>query len=99
MNSRLQSLVVTLVLLPMWAHAYTPPYGDVLGRLSVEPLVFPDAEPLSGQTIRVPFKLAGHLILVRARVGGRIGNFILDTGSSKLIASSLKAMRMRETSF
>ena len=33
----------------------------------------------------IPFQLAGKLIIVKATVDGQPGNFILDTGVSKLV--------------
>lgn len=36
-------------------------------------------------TVRVPFELAGRLIIVKAEVDGIGGDFILDTGADKLV--------------
>lgn len=52
-------------------------------------LYFPDADSLSALTIRIPFKMAGRLIVIQAGLGEKIGNFILDTGSSSLILNSV----------
>lgn len=36
-------------------------------------------------TIYIPFTLVGHLMVVEARADGRPGNFIVDTGSERLL--------------
>ncbi|MBV6655082.1 MAG: hypothetical protein KI786_15055 [Mameliella sp.] len=69
------------------ANAPSPPY-PILAQVEVAPPTFPEAESLSPLTIRLPFKLAGHLILIQAEVAGRKGNFILDSGSSKIILNA-----------
>ena len=43
------------------------------------------AEVLNENTIRIPFKLVGHLMVVEGEVFNKKGNFIIDTGSEKLI--------------
>jgi len=44
--------------------------------------------PIRGQASeRVPFRLAGNLLLVQATVNGSSGNFILDTGAPELIVN------------
>ncbi len=58
------------------------------GRMAVSQLTFPRGETVSIHTIRIPFELAGRLIVVQAKVEGLIGNFILDTGSGKLILNA-----------
>lgn len=78
---------MALAALPATGNASTSPY-PVLGQRHVAPPQFPNAEQLSPLTIRIPFKLAGHLIIVQAEVAGQSGNFILDTGSSKLILNA-----------
>lgn len=89
MLSRLFLLAMALAALPVSGSAspFPVPY-PVLGQRQVAPPQFPNAERLSPITIRIPFKLAGHLIVIQAEVAGQSGNFILDTGSSKLILNA-----------
>ena len=47
--------------------------------------VLPSAFP---QITEIPFQLVGKLIVIEARVNGRSGNYILDTGASDLILNS-----------
>lgn len=49
---------------------------------------FPNAEYLSENTVRIPFKLVDHLIVIEAEVLKQKGNFIIDTGSESLILNS-----------
>lgn len=56
---------------------------------SIPALYFPTAEAVSTQTIRVPFRLVGRLIVVEAAAEGQRGNFVLDTGSSKLLLNAV----------
>ncbi|MCI4647502.1 retropepsin-like aspartic protease [Phaeodactylibacter sp.] len=89
MLSRLFLLSMALAALPVLGSASPFPVSyPVLEQRQVAPPQFPNAERLSTTTIRIPFKLAGHLILVQAEVAGQSGNFILDTGSSKLILNA-----------
>lgn len=88
MSSRLFFLLVSIAGFLLKANAFTSPSSPVIGRTQVAPPTFPNAERLSPLTIRMPFKLAGHLILVQAEVAGESGNFILDTGSSDLILNA-----------
>ena len=46
---------------------------------------FPEAAMSSVNTIYIPFTLVGQLIVVEARVDTHIGNFIVDTGSERLL--------------
>jgi len=48
-------------------------------------LSFPQAELLSSNTTRIPFKLVDHLIVIEAQLLNQTGNFIIDTGSETLI--------------
>ena len=48
-------------------------------------LSFPQAELLSSNTTRIPFKLVDHLIVIEAQLLNQKGNFIIDTGSETLI--------------
>jgi predicted aspartyl protease len=75
------TFVLLLSYLPVQLYAKSPP-------LQV-PLMFPEAEAINKNTIRVPFRLAGHLIAVKAAVGERTGIFIIDTGASKLILNEV----------
>ncbi|MCB0588964.1 MAG: hypothetical protein KDD06_26985, partial [Phaeodactylibacter sp.] len=56
--------------------------------VEVHHIEFPRRTSLGRHTIRVPFELAGRLIVVEAAVEGISGNFILDTGSSHLILNA-----------
>ncbi|MCB9287919.1 MAG: hypothetical protein H6560_11430 [Lewinellaceae bacterium] len=62
--------------------------GPVPATVEVHHIEFPRRTSLSRHTIRVPFELAGRLIVVEAAVEGISGNFILDTGSSHLILNA-----------
>ncbi|WP_167343051.1 aspartyl protease family protein [Nonlabens sp. SY33080] len=53
--------------------------------LIVEEISFPEATKLSDNTLRMPFKFAGRLITVQAKVNGESGPFIIDTGSYGLV--------------
>ena len=57
---------------------------------------FPDAEVLSENTVRIPFELADHLILLKATINGNYGNLILDTGSKNLVLNK-NHFRARDT--
>lgn len=48
-------------------------------------LSFPEAVLINPNTIYIPFKLAGRLITVEARVDTLQGNFVLDTGAERLL--------------
>ncbi len=48
-------------------------------------LSFPEAEFISRNTTRIPFKLVDHLIVIEAELLNQKGNFIIDTGSESLI--------------
>lgn len=56
-----------------------------------EPLPVPaliallEAEPIGPNIIRIPFTLTGRLVTVRARVDTVEGDFVFDTGSSRLL--------------
>lgn len=47
------------------------------------------AEVLNEYTTRIPFKLIGHLIVVEGNILNQKGNFIIDTGSEKLILNKV----------
>ena len=48
-------------------------------------IVFPSAEKVNEHTTRIPFKIVDQLIIVKATVLDKTGNFIIDTGSETLI--------------
>jgi len=48
-------------------------------------LSFPEAARPNINTIYIPFSLVGHLIVVQANADTMSGNFILDTGSERLV--------------
>ncbi|MCB0382920.1 MAG: hypothetical protein KDD05_06360 [Psychroserpens sp.] len=52
---------------------------------SYQILSFTQAEFLSKNTTRIPFKLVDHLIVIEAELLNKKGNFIIDTGSETLI--------------
>ncbi|WP_435412634.1 hypothetical protein [Psychroserpens mesophilus] len=52
---------------------------------SYQVLTFTQAELISKNTTRIPFKLVDHLIVIEAELLNRKGNFIIDTGSETLI--------------
>lgn len=65
------------------ARSNLPPRQIAINRLS-----FPQGEQVSAHTIRIPFELAGRLIVVEAEAEGLDGNFVLDTGSAELILNA-----------
>lgn len=52
-------------------------------------IVFPKAEVVNEYTIRIPFKLVDHLIVIEAEISNKKGNFIIDTGSETLILNKV----------
>ncbi len=52
-------------------------------------IVFPKAEVINEYTIRSPFKLVDHLIVIEAEISNKKGNFIIDTGSETLILNKV----------
>lgn len=50
-----------------------------------ETINFPEAEILNENTVRIPFKLIDHLMVVEAELYDKKGNFVIDTGSETLI--------------
>ena len=52
------------------------------GRIGI---LFPKAEIINEHTVRIPFKLIDHLIVIEANLLGENGNFVIDTGSESLI--------------
>lgn len=56
-----------------------------LNEETYQVLSFPQAELLSSNTTRIPFKLVDHLIVIEAQLLDQKGNFIIDTGSESLI--------------
>ncbi|HMR15576.1 pepsin/retropepsin-like aspartic protease family protein [Mariniflexile maritimum] len=52
-------------------------------------IVFPKAEVINEYTIRIPFKLVDHLIVIEAEISNKKGNFIIDTGSETLILNKV----------
>jgi len=59
------------------------------GPNTLNKLHFPSAEYIAENTVRIPFKLIDHLIVIEAEVLSRKGNFIIDTGSEKLILNNV----------
>lgn len=56
---------------------------------SDDDIIFRNAEIINEYTSRLPFKLIDHLIVVEAELYGKIGNFIIDTGSEALILNKI----------
>ena len=52
------------------------------------PIIFSKAEFINESTTRIPFKTVDQLIVVEAELVGKMGNFIIDTGSETLILNS-----------
>jgi hypothetical protein len=52
-------------------------------------IVFPQAEILSANTARIPLKSYGQLIVIEARLMGKTGNFIIDTGAETMILNAV----------
>jgi len=50
---------------------------------------FPDAEYITENTIRIPFDLVDHLIVIKASVNSKKGNFIIDTGAETLVLNKV----------
>ena len=48
-------------------------------------IIFPKAEIINEHTVRIPFKLIDHLLVIEAEVLDKKGNFIIDTGSKALL--------------
>lgn len=74
--------IKTGLLLGLLLAVYWPPASAATPAL---PLVLTEAEYLSPNIIRIPFRLTGTLITVRARVDTLEGNFFFDTGASTLL--------------
>lgn len=74
----LKYLHIVFILLAIHASASPPePWTATIA--------FPQAEVLSENTVRIPFRLADHLILLEGNINGHYGNLILDTGSKNLV--------------
>lgn len=56
---------------------------------SIKQVAFPQAEILNQYTARIPFQLIDNLIIVKAELLGKKGNFIIDTGSEALILNKV----------
>ncbi|ULC58373.1 hypothetical protein MBM09_10610 [Flaviramulus sp. BrNp1-15] len=60
------------------------------------PILFSNAEVLNEYTTRIPFKLVDHLIVVEAELLDKKGNFIIDTGSERMILNSVHFSNLYE---
>ncbi|WP_053977185.1 retropepsin-like aspartic protease [Mangrovimonas xylaniphaga] len=58
-------------------------------NLAINQVSFPQAEILNQYTSRIPFQLIDNLIVVKAELMGKKGNFIIDTGSEALILNKV----------
>jgi hypothetical protein len=63
--------------------------GKAFSNFKVEYVSFTEAEIINDYTTRIPFKLIDHLIVVEAKLLGKEGNFIIDTGSETLILNKV----------
>lgn len=52
-------------------------------------ILFPKAEFLNNYTARIPFKVVDQLIVVEAEFLNQKGNFIIDTGSERLVLNKV----------
>jgi predicted aspartyl protease len=68
-------LLVLLLLIPLFSFD-VPPVKDT----SIDIEVLGDF-----QTVTIPLKRVGRLFLIEARIGDQSGNFVFDTGASKLV--------------
>lgn len=83
MSLPVKYILLTLFLLPLKrVTAFETPLE--LGKLN-----FPTAEKVTENTIRIPFQLVDHLIVIKAGANGRTGNFIIDTGAETLVLNSV----------
>jgi len=64
---------------------------------TLQELHFPKAEYIAENTVRIPFKLIDHLIVIEAEIQKRKGNFIIDTGSDKLVLNTIHFKNMNST--
>lgn len=78
------SVKLLLLFLFIGIHSYSKSIPN-----KIKDLAFPDAEYITENTIRIPFKLADHLIIVKAKANNRVGNFIIDTGAETLILNKV----------
>ncbi len=62
---------------------------NILHAINSNPILFSKAERVNEHTVRIPFKLVDHLIIVEAEVLNQKGNFIIDTGSETLILNKI----------
>ena len=77
-----RAIILLFVMLNSMARAY----GDAPQTRN---LSFPEAEMVTKNTVRIPFQIIDHLIVVKAEVSGRKGNFIVDTGAEALVLNSV----------
>ena len=75
---RLKFLHIWFLLLYLGVKANPPGIWEAM-------IGFPQAEVLSENTVRIPFSLADHLIVLEGEINGQTGNLILDTGSKHLV--------------
>jgi len=81
-----RGFVVMTLLFGLCAFAFGNPAGSYpidKHELSCD-ISFPQAAA-NLNTIYIPFTLVGHLMIVEAQADGRKGNFIVDTGSERLL--------------
>ncbi len=63
--------------------------------VEVQHMHFPKAEYIGENTVRIPFKLIGHLMVIEAEVYNKKGNFIVDTGSENLLLNKVHFTKHR----
>lgn len=77
-------LVIAFCLQPAFVSANLPGEVGSVAFFSGQ-LAFPTATVTNANTIHIPFKLAGRLIAVEARIDTLAGAFIIDTGAERLL--------------
>jgi len=79
------ALFVLLISCLLGGSAFADGHLRLKGKSNGKP-IYIDPDPLGDfQTITVPIKRAGNLIIVEAQLDTTIGNFILDTGAPGLV--------------
>ena len=73
MNRSIKTILIALLSLQLFAEDVKPP------------IIFLNAERLNENITRIPFEVIDQLIVVKAELLNKEGNFIIDTGSESLI--------------
>jgi len=75
-----------ICLLLFWSHSAIATDDPIS---VVEHMHFPKAQQIGENTVRIPFSLIGHLMVIEAEVYNKKGNFIIDTGSENLLLNKV----------